>query len=781
MSRVTLTQCRRTLIGFGWALILQIGWIRVGFAQPDVTQELPPEQQISLAGEVDLARLVDLCAQRMNLDIEYDAATLKGTVTLRLGGDAGDGISDDELWSLTNQLLSARGFITIRQQAPIGPANAGNLIKPVYSVVKASEAAGLAAVEASDALGESAPGFVSVVVRLQRRGSKELADAAKLVLSKQGGSITPIGDSNLILISDLKNRVDEAVDLIAQLDGADESSSLERIDLVYATPAQATAQVAALSAAQELVDGKHLRGKVVPDVEHGSVIIVAPQREMEIWKSLLAQVDREPGVEMRSYATGYFSPGDVSKLLEQAVKDSGPRSAGDRWKVVTDELTGSLLVTATPRQHEQIENILQRLRELPAESRRPVRSYTIKNRNVKDLAEVLERLITAGVVSTASDVQASGDAISAPTPRTSDKSPSPPPTDAQQSRREIQPTQPANADGASLTSSTSRTTQTASGGRIEAGQPTDIGLRLTADEPTNTIIAIGEPRLLDQLEQLIKSLDVRQPQVMIKVLIVSLTDAQTLDLGVELQKFELAGDTLFTLSSLFGLSTRADDGTPSTPSGPGGSAVILNPGDFNVVIRALQTLNHGRSLSIPNVLVNNNEQATLNAVLQQPFTSTNASDTVATTSFGGTQDAGTTVNVKPQIAEGDHLVLAYSITLSAFVGDSADPTLPPPRQQNNLQSVATIPDGHVVAVGGLELTSKTEAVNQVPLLGSIPLLGEAFKSRSNTKSTSRFFIFIQPDILRQSNFEDLKYLSDRQASLAELDPSWPTVTPRIIR
>lgn len=137
--------------------------------------------------------------------------------------------------------------------------------------------------------------------------------------------------------------------------------------------------------------------------------------------------------------------------------------------------------------------------------------------------------------------------------------------------------------------------------------------------------------------------------------------------------------------------------------------MVLSPGDFSVVLRALQTVNRGRVLSLPKVLVNNNQQATLNSVLRQPFVSVNASDTIATTSFGGSENAGTIISIKPQIAEGDHLVLQYSVSLSSFVGDAIDPTVPPPKQSNNLSSLVTIPDGYIVVVGGLESPARARA------------------------------------------------------------------------
>jgi general secretion pathway protein D len=153
---------------------------------------------------------------------------------------------------------------------------------------------------------------------------------------------------------------------------------------------------------------------------------------------------------------------------------------------------------------------------------------------------------------------------------------------------------------------------------------------------------------------------------------------------------------------------------------------------------------------------------------------------VATTAFGGTQDAGTTISVKPQIAQGDHLTLTYSVALSSFTGAAANANLPPPRQQNTVQSVATIPDGYTVVVGGLENTNDGNGASQVPLVGNIPIIGELFKNRSVTQSRTRFYVFVRASVLRSSSLEGLKYLSDVDTSAAGIDDGWPVVAPRLI-
>jgi type II secretory pathway component GspD/PulD (secretin) len=218
-----------------------------------------------------------------------------------------------------------------------------------------------------------------------------------------------------------------------------------------------------------------------------------------------------------------------------------------------------------------------------------------------------------------------------------------------------------------------------------------------------------------------------------------------------------------------------------TPTGAGFSGVVLDPGEFSAVLRALETVSQGRSITIPKVLVANNQEAVLDSTLQSPYSSTNASNTVATTTFGGTFDAGTSITVKPQVADADQILLDYTVSLSTFVGQPASPELPPPRQENRLKAVATIPDGSTVVVGGLEVDTRTEGEDRVPWLGSIPLLGSLFKDTSKTKTKSRFFVFLRCNVMKAENFEDLRYASTAELAEAGLDDGWPRLEPRVMR
>lgn len=767
--------------------------------------EDPPaamNSSIQLSSQLELPRLVDLASARLAVKVEYDPAVLKGTVALR-GLDA---MSGEQLWDLTNQLLASRGFTTVR---PPGAAT--------YSVVRLQDAAALAGLGGLPSLVEQAQknggvpaaeiagnaqnvppaGFSADVVRLEHLAPKDAADAVKLVLSKTGSTATPLG-KNLLIIADLTPRIADAKRLLAWLDRPTEAGLVDEIPLKNISAAAIVSlanqiggkrDASAVGAAAGSAGSGRPPGDLIAAPGGGSVILVCPPEHAAYWKALVAQLDRREGVVTTTYSPRVFSVRDVAALLDQAVRPTGAggasgSSADDRWKVVQDELTGSLIITATPGQHTQVVELLDRLESSPRGGPRPMKSYPIRNRPVGDVLATLTRLIDAGAIEGGEGSDGSLQGTNAGNVPLSQRSASVPLNGSGPGGQ----TSPLATTSASNTSSlgggwAAGSTQ---GGRKNAiatspnGGGTRSDLTLTADEGTNTLIAIAEPRRLTQLEDLIKSLDVRQPQVMLEAYLVSLSESQSRDLGVELERLTAIGNANVRLASLFGLST-ASGNTRSVGDSAGGTASVLNPGEFSVIVKALETVTSGRSLSLPKVLVNNNETANFSSVLQQPFATTNASSSqVTTTTFGGTQDAGTTIQVRPQIAEGDHLVLQYSLTLSSFSGGGSN-GLPPPRQQNNVSSTATIPDGHTVVVGGLELTGESDTDKRVPLLGDIPLLGELFKNRSTGTTKTKFFVFIRANVMRDATFSDLKYVSGKDAANAAIDDGWPVVEPRIIR
>lgn len=698
-------------------------------AAPSAHAQAPADPQTQLSEQVDLARLVDLCAQRLRLNLQYDPAVLKGTVTLRLGA----GVSDGELWTLTNRLLASAGFTTVQLPG-----------EQTLSVVRLADAPTLARLE--DPLSAAKAGFVKVIRPLTYRGAKEVIDSVAALLSKPAGSATALDGGRRLLLSDLRPQVEQALTICDLLDVDAAPPAAEEIVVRHARATEIVALVERIAASQSAAGGTARLGKVLATEDNRRVLLIAPATERTAWRSLLAQLDQPQALQTVTYAPRAFSVREVARLLEEAIHGGG--APGDGWRVVVDSLTSSLIVTATASQHREIEALVARLEASTPATRRPLRSFPILNRSVGEVVEVLNRLIDGGALEAG---RIEGAATNAAATNTA---PSAPPAAASQNPAALAPGAPSFASPPPLT--------------------------LTADLGTNTLVAVGEGRLLDQLGELLQQIDVRQPQVLLEARVVALNDSDILTLGVELSRLQRLGDATATLASLFGLGTPAIAGPLPAASGTGFSGVVLNPADFSALVRALETTSVGRTATSPRVLVANHQQARLDSTLQQPYLSTNASNTVATTSFGGSLDAGTVLSVKPQITEADHLLLEYTVTISSFVGASPSPQLPPPRQQNSLQSQVTIPDGYTVVVGGLDVDSESEATSQVPLLGDIPWLGAAFRSRTTTKTRSRLFVFLRASVMRDRSFEDLQHVSAQAARGASLEGEL-SVEPAVMR
>lgn len=736
-----------------------------------------PAASLELSGQLDLARLVDLAAKQLGIQIDYDSTLLRQqSMTLRPTGP----LDHRALWTLTNRALLQRGLTTVSLPDSMG-----------FSVVKIEEAARAARLEAPvaiDAAGDSSrvqAGFRNAVFALTHVSSREAADVIRAALSRGGdgkavsgpGIVTSLGnDPRLLLVSDTSARIDEAIGVLRRLDTPDRALAMLEIPVENLTSAQVAATVAQLVIKREAVGSEKLPGEIVASPSNRSILVIAPARSLPLWQSLVRQADRREPVEIVAYAPRVFAVRDVALLVQQIAGGAGgSESNDDRLRVVVEEPTGTILVTATGAQHGRIRELMERLDAVPGEARRPMRAFAVRNRSVTDLMDVLQRMIAAGALMAETD-RGAGRGQTDPT---SGLSPVALPSQGSQSAMPTAGTVAPALAGGLLPSSTTQL-----GMRTPRG--TDLPLTLTADEATNTIIAVGEARLLAQLETLLKTLDVRQPQVMLEVVLVTLSERDSLTLGAEVRQLLRDGNTAISLSSLFGFSTITGTGaaqalSPSTAAGFTGA--VIRPGDYSVIIKALQSLGNGRAVSLPKVLVANNQKAQFDSLVQEPygvsFTQGNSSTTNVT--FGGTLDAGVKLSIKPQISEGDTLLLDYSISISSFGEQGRAGNLPPSRQVNGLQSLASVPDGHTVVVGGLETANDSTSTDQIPLLGDIPLLGNAFKTRSQSKSRSRFYVLIRPIVMRGQSLEALRNLSTPAVEQSGLPPDWPMTQLQIIK
>lgn len=299
-----------------------------------------------------------------------------------------------------------------------------------------------------------------------------------------------------------------------------------------------------------------------------------------------------------------------------------------------------------------------------------------------------------------------------------------------------------------------------------------------ADESNNQVIVKAPKKQQDEFAKLVGRLDLRRPQVYIEATIVAVTDTRDFRLAVETQLS--AGQ--FQAQNLFGLSTAGDsfqDPREVATGLPGFTSALIRSDMVPFIITAVRSDTDSRILSSPQLLVNDNEEAIIAAIDQEPTTTTSQGDTSTIITFDEYVEAGTTLTVTPTISEAGYIRLEYEVALSSFTGQGSN-GIPPPKTDNNVTGIATIPSDATIVVGGIEVDNTVNTVVRVPLLGDIPIIGHLFRDTNKGKTKTLLYIFITPRIMTDPTFQDLRLLTRGPQAQADIDLPLPKLTPQRI-
>lgn len=537
---------------------------------------------------------------------------------------------------------------------------------------------------------------------------------------------------------------------------------------------------------------------IQPVARTNHLILRGYPADLDRIKELIADLDIPGDLETRHYQVIHLLAGDVLDSLQQSLGvygstgntrgggtgrnrsgmrgrsqtgGAGPQMGGDlgmgeRVRLSYLEESNAIVVTASAHIHRQVAEFLRMCDVPPFQVAGGIRSYKLQNAAAPDVARILLELINQPEQGNGSEFKLGsmdrGPAVTGPSAST--PPPAPPVTGAPGS---------VAAASAGVVAGDGGLIGVASERRAE--KP-----RISFSEPTNTVIIQATVQEHAQFTQVIKELDRQLPQVLIEVIMVELRHFDDIDVGVELENFGRPGDSIGRLLfTSFGLSTiNPATGQRTLNVAPGGTAVITRTEDVPAIIHALQSKGKAKLRSAPRVLVNDNAVGLIQSIAEEPYSQVNASTTVATTSFGGFVQAGTQLRMIPHISNDDYLRLEYEITLNSFRGASGNPNLPPARDTSTVTSQATIPDGGTLIVAGLSYYSDRDTTDSLPFIADIPVLNLIFGRNITRSQETRLYVFVRPTILRDSQFRQLKQISDRDRREA-CEPLLEPVNPML--
>jgi len=271
---------------------------------------------------------------------------------------------------------------------------------------------------------------------------------------------------------------------------------------------------------------------------------------------------------------------------------------------------------------------------------------------------------------------------------------------------------------------------------------------ISIDERTNSVIVTDTAANMAKIEDLVKKLDKRTPQILIEARIVEVNRNYTNSLGIEWGGTSLIDPTtlkgsvpekLGILGSAVGTNVVSLPAAVGAGSGGALSATlgnVLGTATLDMRLSALESNGKARILSTPKIVTSDNKEATINSGKSIPYSTVSADGT--TIQF---IDATISLTVKPHITSDDFISMTIEATKNeADFGNQVQGT--PSIIKKSAKTALLIKNGDTTVIGGLYKTSESNATAGVPGLSKIPILGWLFKNRSKTDDGEELLIFI---------------------------------------
>jgi type IV pilus assembly protein PilQ len=273
--------------------------------------------------------------------------------------------------------------------------------------------------------------------------------------------------------------------------------------------------------------------------------------------------------------------------------------------------------------------------------------------------------------------------------------------------------------------------------------------KIITDQRTNQLIITDVPNYLPTVLNLIESVDIPTPQVMIEARIVETTKDFSRRLGVE-WGFNGSLDPALGTGTGLVFPNRVDVVGGPFLFGAGGNPIlditlgnVLGTFDLDLLLTAAENEGVARIISSPKVVTQDNESAEIQSGVQIPFqTRVNFTTTVSFI------DATLRLTVTPQITAQDTVIMEIQVQKvepGATIEGAPGPSMITRRAQTRLM----VPDGGTAVIGGIYQASETNSESRVPFVHEIPVLGNLFKGRTVQNRNDELLIFITPRIIRQ--------------------------------
>jgi len=518
------------------------------------------------------------------------------------------------------------------------------------------------------------------------------------------------------------------------------------------------------------VAAAEMRRVIEPMFDKGAILRSDDQRNLLVVNGTgreLANLDNLVSIFdvdwMRQMSFGVFpvktaEPDVVAKELETVfgTDKDGPLKGLVRI-VPNTRLNSVLVMSSKPDYLDAARTWIERFETMSADKDEQIYSYKVQNRPAPELADVLHRVLAA-------DVQSGSGSPGSVAPRLEAATVASP----AQSSRTAGLTGVGLGAGTAAAGGVSRSSLFASAqtapkpdaGAAGASSYRAGAAKVVVDEQMHTLVIQTVPTEYQRIVRILRRLDVAGTQIMIEASIAEVTLTDELKFGVK-WFFEKGNHSL----------TFSDAASGAVASAFPGFSYFLSASNINVALDALSNVTKVHVISTPNVTVMDNKTAMLQVGDQVPIQTQAAQ---ATTALGAPIlssiqmiDTGVILSVTPHVNDNGRVLLDIEQEVSTATPTTTSGINSPTIQQRRVRTTVTVPDGEAVALGGLIQERNTVGRNSVPILGDIPVLGNAFGTKDDQINRTELLIIIRPRVMRDT--EDARRATDEYRSRIKLE------------
>jgi len=268
---------------------------------------------------------------------------------------------------------------------------------------------------------------------------------------------------------------------------------------------------------------------------------------------------------------------------------------------------------------------------------------------------------------------------------------------------------------------------------------------INIDTRTNKMVVRDTPAKLKEIEDIIAAFDERHTEVLIEAKIVQVVLSDQYKMGIDWQYLAAKEHNLGLQGNFDILSASEKFGKLSIGT--------IDPDEYEAFIEFLDTVGTTNTLSSPHITVINNQEAKILVGSNEPYvtttTTTTASGPVTTSESVNFIEVGVKLFVTPVIAQDDFITMDIRPEISSVTSylTTSDNNQIPIVETSEAETTVMVKDGTTIIIAGLMKDENIKTVKKIPLLGDIPLLGLAFRSKDDLVRKTETVIFLTPHII----------------------------------